>query len=110
RKDSLLRDELSASSKNLQKAYERGNKEQIEIEKQTVMQAKNNFAAHIEMLRKQYSFFASTRYPQPMGLHETALRDDEWVISYHVTDPGLIIYLTRGKHLRSEEHTSELQS
>ena len=34
-----------------------------------------------------------------MALHETALRDDEWVLAYHVTDPALIVYLIRGKQL-----------
>ena len=51
------------------------------------------------MLREQYPLFAATRYPQPMDLGQAALKDDEWVLEYHVTDPGLIIYLTQGKKL-----------
>ena len=34
-----------------------------------------------------------------MNLEQAALRDNEWVLSYHVTDPGIIVYLTRGKNL-----------
>jgi len=34
-----------------------------------------------------------------MDLGQTALKDDEWVLAYHVTDPSLIIYLTKGKNL-----------
>src|SRR5208283_5486147 len=48
---------------------------------------------------RQYPLFAATKYPQPMDLDKTALQDNEWVLAYHVTDPGIIIYLTRGKNL-----------
>ena len=51
------------------------------------------------MLRKEYPLFAATRYPEPMDLSQSALKDDEWVLSYDVTDTGILIYLTRGKKL-----------
>ncbi len=51
------------------------------------------------MLRDKYPLFAATKYPQPMDLSQTAIKDDEWVISYDVTDAGLLIYLTKGKSL-----------
>ena len=62
-------------------------------------EAKLKLSANVDMLRKQYSLFAATKYPQPMDLKETALQDNEWVLAYHVTDPGVIIYLTKGKSL-----------
>ncbi len=34
-----------------------------------------------------------------MDLERTSLGDDEWVLAYHVTDPGLIVYVTKGKQL-----------
>ncbi len=86
-------------SKNLQKAYEKQNKEVIAALEPQVKTAKEKLAAHIEMLRKQYPFFAATKYPQPMGLDQSALKDNEWVLAYQVTDPGIIIYLTKGKSL-----------
>ncbi len=75
------------------------NKEQITVLEPQVKEAKEKFTAHVDMLRGQYPLFAATKYPQPMGLDKTALQDNEWVLSYHVTDPGIIIYLTSGKNL-----------
>jgi tetratricopeptide (TPR) repeat protein len=98
-KDSQLTDELAALTKNLQKAYEKQNKEQIAVLEPQVKEAKQKLSAHVDMLRKQHPLFAATRYPQPMDLKETALQDNEWVLAYHVTDPGIIIYLTKGKNL-----------
>jgi len=102
-KDSQLTDELASLSKNLQTAYEKQNKEVIASLEPQVKEAKQKLAAHVDMLRKQYPLFAATRYPQPMGLDKTALEENEWVISYHVTDPGLIVYLTKGKQLIKAE-------
>ncbi len=98
-KDSQLNDQLAGLSKNIQKAYEKQNKEVIAALEPQMKTAKENLAAHIDMLRKQYPLFAATKYPQPMGLDQSALKDNEWVLAYQVTDPGIIIYLTRGKHL-----------
>jgi CHAT domain-containing protein len=98
-KDSQLTDELAALTNNLQKAYEKQNKEQIAVLEPQVKEAKQKLSAHVDMLRKQYPLFAATRYPQQMDLKETALKDNEWVLAYHVTDPGIIIYLTKGKSL-----------
>ncbi len=98
-KDSHLNEQLAGLSKNLQKAYEKQNKEVIAALEPQVKTAKENLAAHIDMLRKQYPLFAATQYPQPMGLDQSALKDNEWVLAYHVTDPGIIIYLTKGKNL-----------
>ena len=97
--DSQLTDELAALTKNLQNAYEKQNKEQITVLEPQVKEAKQKLSAHVDMLRKQYPLFAATKYPQPMDLKETALKDNEWVLAYHVTDPGIIIYLTKGKSL-----------
>ena len=97
--DSQLSEQLAALMKNLQKAYEKHNKEAIAVLEPQVKQAKGKLAAHVDMLRRDCPLFASTKYPKPMGLEQTALKDDEWVLAYHVTDSGIIIYLTKGKHL-----------
>lgn len=51
------------------------------------------------MLRNKYPLFAATKYPEPVDLSQTALKTDEWVLSYDVTDSGVIIYVTKGKEL-----------
>ena len=98
-KDSQLTDELAALTNNRQKAYEKQNKEQIAVLEPQVKEAKQKLSAHVDMLRKQYPLFAATKYPEPMDMNQSALRDDEWALAYHVTDPGIIIYLTRGKEI-----------
>jgi CHAT domain-containing protein/tetratricopeptide (TPR) repeat protein len=98
-KDSQLNERLAALTRNLQEAYGKANKEVITVLKPQVGEAKDKLAAHVDMLRKQYPLFAATKYPHPMVLAQTDLKENEWVLAYHVTDPGIIIYLTRGKIL-----------
>jgi tetratricopeptide (TPR) repeat protein len=99
-RDSHLTNELAALSKNLQKAYETRDNEASAILEPQVSQAKKNLTAYVNLLRDQYPLFAATKYPQPVELGQTALKDDEWILAYHVTDSGLIIYLTEGKKLK----------
>ncbi len=54
---------------------------------------------HIHLLREKYPTFAAIKYPEPIDLSQTALRDSEWVLSFHVTDIGVIVYLIKGKEL-----------
>jgi tetratricopeptide (TPR) repeat protein len=98
-RDSRLTDQLAALSKNLQQAYENGNTELITVLEPQVREAKKGLATHVDSLRKQYPLYAATRYPQPMDLERTSLKSDEWVLAYHVTDPGLVVYATKGKEL-----------
>jgi tetratricopeptide (TPR) repeat protein len=98
-RDSELNEQLSALTKNLQKGYEKENGDIITALEPQVKEAKDKLEAHVDMLRKQYPRFAATRYPQPMDLTQTALKDNEWVLAYDVTDSGILIYLTRGKNL-----------
>jgi CHAT domain-containing protein len=97
--DSQLNDQLAALSKRLQDAYSKGDKEAIPVLEPQVKEVKAKLAGHVDMLRRQYPLFAAIKYPQPMGLDQTALQDNEWVLAYHVTDTGIIIYLTKGKTL-----------
>jgi len=98
-KDSSLNDQLAALTKSLQQAYEKNNKEVILVLEPQVKDMKAKLAAHVDTLRNQYPLFAATRYPQPMDLSQTAVRDDEWVLEYDVTDSGVLIYLTKAKTL-----------
>ena len=99
KQDEDLNNKLSALKKTRQEAYEKGNKLVIEAIEPQVKELEANHQAHIKMLRENYPLFAATKYPQPMDLEQTALNDNEWVLEYHVTDPGIIIYLSKGKQL-----------
>jgi CHAT domain-containing protein len=99
KRDADLIDQLAALKKQLQKAYEKNNKLSIKALEPQIEKLEKEFAAHKKMLRDKYPLFAATKYPEPMDLSHTALKDDEWVLSYDVTDPGVLIYLTQGKKL-----------
>ncbi|MEW6348313.1 MAG: tetratricopeptide repeat protein [Thermodesulfobacteriota bacterium] len=100
KRDAQVRNQLDAASGNLRSAKEKGNQQQIVTLELQVREAKGKLAAHVEMLRKEYPLFAATRYPQPIELARTALKENERVLSYDVTDSGVIIYLTKGKILK----------
>ncbi len=98
-KDLELNNRLAALLKGLQKAREKASKDAIESFEKQVEQARAEKKAHIARLRKDYPLFAATKYPQPMGLDETALKENEWVLEYEVTDSGICIYLCKGKEI-----------
>jgi hypothetical protein len=54
---------------------------------------------HVRMLRDGFPIHAATKYPDPMGLDRTMLREEEWALAFDVTDQGVITYLTKGKEL-----------
>lgn len=58
-----------------------------------------NFIAHVKRIRDEHPLFAANRYPEPMDLSQSALKNGEWVLSYDVTDPGVLVYLTNGKNI-----------
>ncbi len=99
KEDKDLNDKIAAMKKSRQKAYEKNDKLLIKSLEPQIVAMEAKFHGHVEMLREKYPLFAATRYPQPMALPQTALEDNEWVLSYDVTDLGLIVYLTKGKSL-----------
>ena len=99
KQDDGLNNELGSLKKNLQTAFERKNTLVIESLEPQVKQLETKLQVHIQMLRNQYPLFAATKYPQPMDISQTALNDNEWVLAYHITDSGIIVYLTKGKSL-----------
>ncbi len=98
--DEDLNNRLSALKGNRKAAYERGSSQAVAALDPQIKALEAQQQAHVNMLRKNYPLFAATKYPQPIDLSETALTENDWVLSYDVTDPGLIIYLCRGKALR----------
>ncbi len=98
-KDLEINNRLAALLKGLQKAREKKSKDAIESFEKQVEQARAANKAHIARLRKDYPLFAATKYPQPMGLGETALKENEWVLEYEVTDSGICVYLCKRKDI-----------
>jgi tetratricopeptide (TPR) repeat protein len=98
-KDLEVNEHLTALLKRKRRAYEQGEKEVLQALKPQIKEAKEDLEAHVEKLRADYPLFAATKYPSLTDLSKTALRADERVLVYNVTDEGVLIYLTRGKEL-----------
>ncbi len=99
KQDQEITNQLANRKESLQKAYEKNNKLTIESLEPQVKELEGKLQAHIKMLRDKYPLFAATKYPQPMDLSQTALTDNEWVLTYDVTDTGVLVYLIKGKTL-----------
>ncbi len=99
KQDERINGQLAALKKSRQKAFEKQNQLTIKSLEPQIEDLEKKLEAHIEMLRDKYPLFAATKYPRPMPLAESALRENEWVLSYDVTDSGVLIYLTKGKQL-----------
>jgi len=97
--DSDITNRLAAMVRGVNKAYEKGSEEGIEYFQQQIKELRAERDAHVSKLRKDYPRFAATRYPQPMDLQESGLKDDEWVLEYEVTDSGVVIFLIQGKKI-----------
>ncbi len=98
-KDLEVNERLAALLKHRQSANEAGDIKVVQALEPQIIEAKSELKAHIEKLRTEHPLFAATKYPEPPELDQTALKADEWVLTYHVTDEGILIYLTRGKEI-----------
>ena len=78
--DTTLNGTLAGLLLGLQKASEKGLAEAVESFEKQVEAVRTERDAHISRLRHDYPLFASTKYPQPMDLKDSALRDNEWAI------------------------------
>ncbi len=99
RKDLELNRKLAALLRQAEKARESGAKGALTDAGEQAAMLRKELLAHIRRLRRDYPRFAAAKYPKPQDLAQTALRDDEWTLSYDVTDHGLMGYLTKGKKL-----------
>jgi tetratricopeptide (TPR) repeat protein len=98
-RDRLLNEEYAAASLALNSARLSGSSDEAVRLESAVSDTKIKLNEHIERLGSQFPLFAATKYSQPMDLKQMSLRDDEWTLSYDVTDTGIIAYLTRGKDI-----------
>ncbi len=98
-KDRSLNEELAAALKELQNARMQEDRVAAEKLAPNVSQAKSKLEAHIDDLRARYPLFAATKYPQSMNPERMALKESEWIVSYEVTDTGIVIHLMRGRQI-----------
>jgi len=98
-RDTDITNKLAAILQGLQKAQEKGSKDAIESFEKQVKELRAERDAHVKKLRLDYPLFAATKYPQPVAVEETAIKADEWIVEYQVTETGIAIFLLHGKKL-----------
>jgi len=99
KRDLQLNNRLAGLLQKQEKAYEDRNDEILSEVGPQIRETERELAAHIQTLRNQYPRFAATKYPEPMKLSQTALKDNEWVLAYDVSDSGLLVYLSKGREI-----------
>ncbi len=83
-----------------EKAVQYGDKELLEYLEAQIKQVDGEIRTYRKTLREKFPVYAATKYPtRALPLKQSAIRDNEWVLSYDATDSGLLIYLIHGKHL-----------
>jgi tetratricopeptide (TPR) repeat protein len=97
--DMALNTSVGNLTQGLQNAREKGLKEAVASFEEQLTAIRAERDKHISKMRQDYPLFAATKYPQPIDLKDSALKDDEWVIEYQVTDSGVCIYLVQGKKI-----------
>lgn len=48
-------------------------------------------------IKRKYPDFYAVRFPEPTPIDRSALKEDEFVLAYEVTDTGVLVYLTKGR-------------
>ncbi|MEW6530547.1 MAG: tetratricopeptide repeat protein [Thermodesulfobacteriota bacterium] len=99
KRDADLNNRLAALMKGLDKAHEAGAQEAVQSFKIEIAALEGQFSRHVEELRRSYPLFAGSKYPGPLELGHSALRDQEWMLAYDVTETGILVYLSQGKRL-----------
>ncbi len=92
--DSLL-SRIAALSKLLQGEPQR--KEELEAE---LRELRARLDALVARLRQEHPEYASIRYPQPLRADELALKPDEVLLSFEVTESETLAFLIRGDRIR----------
>jgi tetratricopeptide (TPR) repeat protein len=99
KQDIQLNDQLIRLNSARERAFEKGDRQLISSLEPQIEKLEKKLALHMEMIRKQYPLFAATKYSQTVGLDKALLKEDEWALTYDVTDRGTIVYLTKGTKL-----------
>ncbi|MGB9588784.1 MAG: CHAT domain-containing protein, partial [Armatimonadota bacterium] len=101
--DQELNDKVYALKINRRRALENDDKALVSNLEALLIEAEKNLANHVEMLRSRYPVYAATKYPLPMDVSQQSLEAGEYLISYEVSDTGIIAFLLNGKELVKSE-------
>jgi tetratricopeptide (TPR) repeat protein len=98
-RDHDLEIRLASRLRALDKSYQQGLTDSVETIRNEIQELSLKKQHHLDDLRKRFSLFAYTKYPEPVSPGQAFLRDQEWVLAYSVTDPGFLVYLMHGNKL-----------
>ena len=97
-----LTNRIASLYKQQEVAFQKGNQERFQEIEEESKQLKKEQKRLISSLRANYPEYASLRYPQPIGLDEVALHNDELLLEYEVTDKETIaLLLKKGSVLKA---------
>ena len=72
---------------------------------QQVQDAEAELNKFIEMLWANYKQYASVKYPRPVTLKASALKPEEYVVIFDVSDEGVGVKLIKGKEIAETFYT-----
>jgi CHAT domain-containing protein len=102
RQEDELTNRIASLYKQQEAVFKKDNRERYKEIEEELEGLKEEQQKFITSLRMKYPEYASLRYPRPMGLDEIALRDDELLLEYEVTDKETMALLVgKGRILKA---------
>jgi CHAT domain-containing protein/Tfp pilus assembly protein PilF len=105
-----IADDLASLYKQKDAAYKNKDDEALEKLDAEIIAEREMRDSFIARLREQYPEYAAVRYPQPLRVSETGLREGEVLIAYAVTETNTLAWLIRGTEIVKKIETDTSQS
>ncbi len=90
---------VAALKKDLAKTDKEKDAVKYENINKSVQEAEANLKSFVEMLWEKFKPYASVKYPRPVTLKESALKPEECVVIFDVSDEGVGVKLIKGKKI-----------
>ena len=94
-REQALSDRIAATLKRLGEAGEKQNQQLRSRLEKELAELRQQQQQLIGQLRQQHPEYAAVRYPQPLGPQELALRADEVLLAFEVTEPLTLVFVVR---------------
>lgn len=95
-----LADRSSELESRREKAVQYGDRELLEYLESQIREIVTESREYRKSLREKFPVYAATRFPtRSFSLEQSAVKDNEWILSYDATDSELLIYLIHGKQI-----------
>ncbi len=98
-KEDELVNKLAALKKQLSKTDKDQSPATYANIRQQIQDAEANLNTFVQMLWEKHKHYASVKYPRPVSLKESALKQEEYVVVFDVSDDGVGVKLIKGKEI-----------